>query len=304
MGVADLIKKFESISKEEGDPAVDTSSRSKPLKSDDEARDPSEQELPVISQEDNVIAIGTSNDDGLAEEPLEIRSQKPETSEEQEKESSGKEEEMGFNSGNEVDSKTQKNDSDVGDFQESKEIKETSTEVPANNTVESDAIEENLAKETEGIAGSKQEENEEKEEHVEPKEVSSNNSSESIEEGSESEEDADIEQSNSEEPQNSENNTLQANDASTCSTTSKNRKKKNKKKNKKKKNANANANADIEASTSTSNNTNNSTGNSTCRSGDTANTNINITDATMSSTSSAVQEVNNLEVVDDPCLRH
>ncbi|KAJ4175338.1 hypothetical protein NW754_016194 [Fusarium falciforme] len=51
MGVADLIKKFESISKEEGDATVDTNSSSKPLKSNDETKELHQQESTAVPQE-------------------------------------------------------------------------------------------------------------------------------------------------------------------------------------------------------------------------------------------------------------
>ncbi|AJU09273.1 Abp140p [Saccharomyces cerevisiae YJM1450] len=277
MGVADLIKKFESISKEEGDATVDTNSSSKPLKSNDETKELHQQESTAVPQEVDVNEEfenepETTNSSRTAEKPLETNLPKPETNEEDEEEGSMSE--------NKIDSKGENADINVNDFQESKEMENTGAEVLASSVEESDAIQEGVAEETEGIATPKQKENEKNDES---EEESANNASEPAEEYSQSEEDADIEQSNGKETENAENASQQANDGSTSTTTSKNKKKKNKKKNKKKRNGNVNTNANVDDSTKTGEN-DDTTGDTT------------------SSTTSAIQEVNDLEVVGDSCL--
>lgn len=279
MGVADLIKKFESISKEEGDATVDTNSSSKPLKSNDETKELHQQESTAVPQEVDVNEEfenepETTNSSRTAEKPLETNLPKPETNKEDEEEGSMSE--------NKIYSKGENADINVNDFQESKEMENTGAEVLASSVEESDAIQEGVAEETEGIATPKQKENEKNDES---EEESANNASEPAEEYSQSEEDADIEQSNGKETENAENASQQANDGSTSTTTSKNKKKKNKKKNKKKRNGNVNTNANVDDSTKTGEN-DDTTGDTT------------------SSTTSAIQEVNDLEVVGDSCLRH
>ncbi|CAD6646523.1 BJ4_G0037150.mRNA.1.CDS.1 [Saccharomyces cerevisiae] len=271
MGVADLIKKFESISKEEGDATVDTNSSSKPLKSNDETKELHQQESTAVPQEVDVNEEfenepETTNSSRTAEKPLETNLPKPETNKEDEEEGSMSE--------NKLDSKSENADINVNDFQESKEMENTGAEVLASSVEESDAIQEGVAEETEGIATPKQKENEKNDES---EEESANNASEPAEEYSQSEEDADIEQSNGKETENAENASQQANDGSTSTTTSKNKKKKNKKKNKKKRNGNVNTNANVDDSTKTGEN-DDTTGDTT------------------SSTTSAIQEVNDLEV--------
>ncbi|WPD63282.1 Actin Binding Protein [Saccharomyces cerevisiae] len=245
MGVADLIKKFESISKEEGDATVDTNSSSKPLKSNDETKELHQQESTAVPQEVDVNEEfenepETINSSRTAEKPLETNLPKPETNEEDEEEGSMSE--------NKIYSKGENADINVNDFQEYKEMENTGAEVLASSVEESDAIQEGVAEETEGIATPKQKENEKNDES---EEESANNASEPAEEYSQSEEDADIEQSNGKETENAENASQQANDGSTSTTTSKNKKKKNKKKNKKKRNGNVNTNANVDDSTKT-----------------------------------------------------
>lgn len=256
MGVADLIKKFESISKEEGDATVDTNSSSKPLKSNDETKELHQQESTAVPQEVDVNEEfenepETTNSSRTAEKPLETNLPKPETNKEDEEEGSMSE--------NKIDSKGENADINVNDFQEYKEMENTGAEVLASSVEESDAIQEGVAEETEGIATPKQKENEK---NNESEEESANNASEPA-----------------------ENASQQANDGSTSTTTSKNKKKKNKKKNKKKRKGNVNTNANVDDSTKTGEN-DDTTGDTT------------------SSTTSAIQEVNDLEVVGDSCLRH
>lgn len=223
MGVADLIKKFESISKEEGDATVDTNSSSKPLKSNDETKELHQQESTAVPQEVDVNEEfenepETINSSRTAEKPLETNLPKPETNEEDEEEGSMSE--------NKIYSKGENADINVNDFQEYKEMENTGAEVLASSVEESDAIQEGVAEETEGIATL----NKENEKNDESEEESANNASEPAEEYSQSEEDADIEQSNGKETENAENASQQANDGSTSTTTSKNKKKKQKKK--------------------------------------------------------------------------
>ncbi|CAI4953581.1 CFC_HP_G0065970.mRNA.1.CDS.1 [Saccharomyces cerevisiae] len=225
MGVADLIKKFESISKEEGDATVDTNSSSKPLKSNDETKELHQQESTAVPQEVDVNEEfenepETTNSSRTAEKPLETNLPKPETNEEDEEEGSMSE--------NKIDSKGENADINVNDFQEYKEMENTGAEVLASSVEESDAIQEGVAEETEGIATPKQKENEKNDES---EEESANNASEPA-----------------------ENASQQANDGSTSTTTSKNKKKKNKKKNKKKRNGNVNTNANVDDSTKTGEN--------------------------------------------------
>ncbi|CAI6786628.1 BBF_HP2_G0050590.mRNA.1.CDS.1 [Saccharomyces cerevisiae] len=225
MGVADLIKKFESISKEEGDATVDTNSSSKPLKSNDETKELHQQESTAVPQEVDVNEEfenepETINSSRTAEKPLETNLPKPETNEEDEEEGSMSE--------NKIDSKGENADINVNDFQEYKEMENTGAEVLASSVEESDAIQEGVAEETEGIATPKQKENEKNDES---EEESANNASEPA-----------------------ENASQQANDGSTSTTTSKNKKKKNKKKNKKKRNGNVNTNANVDDSTKTGEN--------------------------------------------------
>ncbi|CAI6784805.1 AEL_HP2_G0048870.mRNA.1.CDS.1 [Saccharomyces cerevisiae] len=225
MGVADLIKKFESISKEEGDATVDTNSSSKPLKSNDETKELHQQESTAVPQEVDVNEEfenepETTNSSRTAEKPLETNLPKPETNKEDEEEGSISE--------NKLDSKSENADINVNDFQESKEMENTGAEVLASSVEESDAIQEGVAEETEGIATPKQKENEK---NNESEEESANNASEPA-----------------------ENASQQANDGSTSTTTSKNKKKKNKKKNKKKRKGNVNTNANVDDSTKTGEN--------------------------------------------------